>query len=394
MKNIITEIEKRININSFKKNIILIGERPSDARDNGYWFFKYIRETYPSINIYYIITKESPDYEKVSFLGNIVIYDSIEHENLFIVSSVLISTHTRGMIEPSFFDKTKAMKQYSKYYDKKYIFLQHGISISNLTQNFNKNNTNNANFSKLICGALPEYRHFESNLGYDKNIVVYTGFPRFDSILKNKNKWGIKRKILFMPTWRANICSPSYKKKKIYNDYRFLKSNYYATLLSFLNNEQLQITLEKNDMELHFIPHPEVKQYLHYITTHNKNVKIINPETINIQEELIEAKLLITDYSSVFFDFIFMKKPVIFYQFDKEDFFSKHYKKGYFDFSKHYFGEVVKDEKSLISEIRRNFYINFDFSLNAELTHRQFFLKYDTNNCKRIYNQLLDVLKN
>jgi len=391
-KVLIEEKKRYKKINSKIKNIILIGERPIDARDNGYWLFRYIRENHPNVNIFYVIKKESKDFEKVNSLGNIVIYDSQKHLELFFASKILISTHTRGTIEPSFFDKHNAIKEYPQYYNKKYVFLQHGISISNLLTVFNKKNSINANFAKLICGALPEFRYFESNLGYKQSIVSYTGFARFDSILKQKEEWGCKNKILFMPTWRSNICSPSYKKEKIFNDYRFLKSNYYSTILNFLNSKKLNSILEKSNIELHFIPHPEVVSYLHYFTTKYKKIKIIEPSQIDIQQELIEAKLLITDYSSVFFDFAFMKKPVIFYQFDRDDFFSKHYKKGYFDFEKHYFGEVTTIEKDILSQIRKNIYTEFAFSNNAELTHREFFLKYDQNNCKRIYNEILDLI--
>ena len=39
--------------------------------------------------------------------------------------------------------------------------------------------------------------------------------------------------------------------------------------------------------------------------------------------------MLITDYSSVYFDIAYMRKPIIFYQFDEEEFRRKHYQRGY-----------------------------------------------------------------
>lgn len=43
------------------KSIWLISERGTDARDNGYHFFRYLREKHPEIECYYVITKDSPD---------------------------------------------------------------------------------------------------------------------------------------------------------------------------------------------------------------------------------------------------------------------------------------------------------------------------------------------
>jgi glycosyltransferase involved in cell wall biosynthesis/CDP-glycerol glycerophosphotransferase (TagB/SpsB family) len=375
-----------------REDIILIGERPFQARDNGYWLFRYIRENYPNINIYYVITKESADFYKIEKLNNFVIYDSNLHYELFFNAKMLISTHTRGTIEPSRFNKFDVKKQYRDYYKKRYIFIQHGINVGGFINAFDKSNSINANFSKIVTGALPEYRYLASNLSYKNDVVVYTGLARFDNIINSRNRWGVKNRILFMPTWRANICSPTYKKEKIYNDSKFLSSNYYSEILSFLNDNRLDKTLQSSNLELHFIPHPEVEQYIDYFTSFSKNIKIRKLDSLNIQEELIEAKLLITDYSSVFFDFAFMKKPIIFYQFDKEEFFSKHYQKGYFDFEKHNFGEICSSKKELVSKIRKSINEGFAISKDIELTHLEFFLKYDNKNCYRIYKEIEKLL--
>ena len=47
----------------FKKDIWLISERANEAHDNGYWFFKFVRENYPQRNAYYsclLYTSPSP----------------------------------------------------------------------------------------------------------------------------------------------------------------------------------------------------------------------------------------------------------------------------------------------------------------------------------------------
>ena len=43
----------------------IISERPNQARDNGYCFFKFMKENHPDVPIYYLIDKKAPDYNKV-----------------------------------------------------------------------------------------------------------------------------------------------------------------------------------------------------------------------------------------------------------------------------------------------------------------------------------------
>ena len=56
---------------------------------------------------------------------------------------------------------------------------------------------------------------------------------------------------------------------------------------------------------------------------------------------------LITDYSSVFFDFSYLKKPVIYYRGEDE----YHYEQGYFDFETMGFGDIITSEEVLIDKI-------------------------------------------
>ena len=56
---------------------------------------------------------------------------------------------------------------------------------------------------------------------------------------------------------------------------------------------------------------------------------------------------MITDYSSVAFDFAYMRKPIIYYQFDKE-MFEAEYGGSYFDHERDGFGPVVSKKEECI----------------------------------------------
>ena len=62
----------------------------------------------------------------------------------------------------------------------------------------------------------------------------------------------------------------------------------------------------------------------------------------NYEELLAKASLFITDYSSKFFDIAYIKKPIIYAQFDIEGYKKVHYK-AYFDYKNDGFGPVCFD---------------------------------------------------
>ena len=61
------------------RHLWLVMERGFDARDNAYWFFRYLRERQPQINARYVIDMDSPDLEKVAQLGPVVAWRSLRH---------------------------------------------------------------------------------------------------------------------------------------------------------------------------------------------------------------------------------------------------------------------------------------------------------------------------
>ena len=70
----------------------------------------------------------------------------------------------------------------------------------------------------------------------------------------------------------------------------------------------------------------------------------------DVNELLVITDVLITDYSSVIFDYFFMNKPIIYFVYDLEK-----YKAGrglYYDFDKYVYGDVVLDRRLLAQSIK------------------------------------------
>lgn len=103
--------------------------------------------------------------------------------------------------------------------------------------------------------------------------------------------------------------------------------------------------------------------------------------------------MLITDYSSVAFDFAYMNKPLIYYHFDYRKYRKNQHPEGYFKYEKDGFGPVVKTKESLYKYIDE---IIDDFKNTKKYEERvkQFFDLRDKNNCKRIYEKIKELEQN
>lgn len=76
-------------------NAWLIAERGTDARDNGYVFYRYLKKVHPEISVKFVISDTSPDRDRLE-TGDIVRYGSFEHYLRYITAPMLLSTHYQG----------------------------------------------------------------------------------------------------------------------------------------------------------------------------------------------------------------------------------------------------------------------------------------------------------
>lgn len=354
------------------RKLWIISERGIDARDNGYYLFKYITEHHPEINIAYVISKTSPDRERVSKLGRLIDYGSFAHYISLIVSEVKISTNIMGYTPYiDFFvraDKLGIIKG-------KKIFLQHGIIKDNLTYLY----CSNVNIDLFVCSAKPEFDYINSLYGYPDGVVRMLGLCRYDDLYKIQKP---SKKILVMPTWRYNLQGCDRR--------AFMESRYFKVFNMLLNGKRLKEILKEYDYELLFYPHIEMQKFIDCFKG-SERVKIVSFKDSTVQNLLINSDVLITDFSSVFFDYGYMEKPMIFYQFDEEEFREQHYKEGYFSYRRDAFGKVVYDEKALLDELCA--ILENNARTDDEYLGRinDFFTLRDKNNCERNFCAIEEI---
>lgn len=355
----------------YRPVVWIITERPDQARDNGYCFFKYLKENYPEQPAYYIINRKSKDYKKVSRFGNTIQFDSWKHYFYYCMSPIHISAHVGGC-NPSDNPFARRVKKIIGFRD---VFLPHGVSYGVSEFCLEKY----AKIDLFICSGKPEYDNVLANYGYTKDQVAYTGFPRLDGWYNAKTN---PTRILLMPTWRLYLTQDP--------DTIFENTEYYKAYQNLLDNNELCDFLVNNELKLVFYLHHNMQKYAVSYHTSCPNIEVVyDDEMYDIQELLKESALLITDYSSVHFDFAYMGKPVLYYQFDKEEFWKRQYEQSGFDAEKDGFGPVAYDMKQLLYNLKKAY--NEGFRLQGEYEQRmnQFYQLRDDKNCERVYREIM-----
>ena len=354
-----------------KKKNWLICERGYDAQDNGYVFFKYLIENHSDLTPIYLIKKNSPEYDKVSKIGNIAEFGSFKHFLLAVGCPIKISSHLFGYAP---------WTQLSTYFRRNktkdlHVFLQHGV-IKNLHEGLFGDVCRSLNL--FVCGAKPEYEFINNEFHYKNDVPQYTGLARYDLLVD----FITKKQIIIMPTWRASLSEV--------NDDMFADSEFFKNWSSLIKNDSLVQLCRAHNLAIKFYLHYSFQKYSH-IFKGNDVVQIINFGEEVVQDLLKESKLLVTDFSSVYFDFGYMRKPVVYFQFDESTFNDEHYTKGYFDYRRDGFGDVCLKTDDVVDSIIK--IVNNNFGVEKKYLDRMNsnFIYRDDKNCERIYNRICEL---
>lgn len=359
-------------------NIWIISENGNDAKDNGFAFFEYMAKNHPEIKTFYIIEKQSSDYNKLNNYKNIILHNSIKD----ILYTMACKNYVSSQLGSSFPYSNIFFNLYLlKLFGFKYVFLQHGITLEKVTCFFKKE----SGIDLFCCAANPEYDYVKDNFGFKDYELAKVGFCRYDNLISKKEE---KKSILLMLTWRKELV-PFNNKVTNMEKSRFLNSNYYLNIQNILNDEKLISKLEKNNIILYFCLHDNLYMYKELFTTKSKNIIIVDKNSHKKVNSLIrECNYLITDISSVAFDFAYQNKRIQYFHFDYDEMQKSHWGKGYFDFKKDGFGIITYNCKDCIEEIIKSINENFE---NPEKYNRKkidFFCFKDDKNCERTLNAI------
>lgn len=323
-----------------KKEIWLISDRINRGDDNGECFFRYLSDhPQKDVNAYFVVDKACPAYARMKQYGKVIPVFSWKHKMFHLLSDYVISSQANKPVINPF---GRFYSYYSDFmYDKKMVFLQHGVTKDDQSAWLNRYNRNLYGF---VVATHAEYNSiFEADYFYSEKNVWLTGFPRFDRLYRNEKKY-----ITIMPTWRKSLSAGTTSAGEWTIGDWFAESDYFRFYNGLLNSERLINAAQERGYTICFMPHPNITPALP-LFGHDERVIFWDADK-SYRDVFAESNLIVTDYSSVAFDFAYLRKPIVYCQFDRKEFFSgtHSYTEGYFDYQTDGFGEVVETLDSLV----------------------------------------------
>lgn len=358
------------------KKVWLVAELEDTCRDNGYHFFKYMRKERSSHPCYYAINKSSEDFHKIKDLGNIIQFGSIKYWLLYMSANKNIVTDKGADPCHLLFVVLHKLGSYDNI-----IYLQHGIMFNDIPMFYYKN----THFRLITSGSKAEYKLLRGEkYCYPENRVKYTGFARYDNLADFRVN---SRQILIMPTWRRWL---GREVNKFGEKVSFTDSTYYKKWSEILKDESLIKYIEKENLVIKFFPHHQMQKFIKNFKTPSKNIQILSEGINDVQELLKESAILITDYSSVVFDFAYMKKPILYYQFDINELLSKHFQNGKINYEDNDLGLISYTKDELLTNLKK-FHTKFILPTKYSKRVEDMFFYRDNKNCERIYNEIIKI---
>ncbi len=348
----------------------LVGEQPYKAQDTGLAFFKYLRAKHPEIDAYYVIDPDSPEIRNLEGLDHVVAYQSKEHVEVALKAERFIGSH-----HPDFLYPTR-LPQFQRAVRGVKVFLQHGVMGTKwMVPNYGRNSPG-FETDLFLVSSEREKEYIVSDFGYRPEHVAVTGLSRFDTLFAGDVP--VKpNQILIIPTWRDWLQDPGH----------FAESDYLHAWSAFLRDPRLSAVTEEYGAELVFCLHPNMQQYRSYFD--GVPARVISQGEVSVQHLLKQSALLVTDYSSVGFDFSFLDKPVIYYQFDRERFLGP--RGSHLDLDAELPGRIAFDRDRLLDLLEEALGAGCTVTPEYQRRARRFLTFKDQQNCRRIFDAVLSA---
>lgn len=368
-----------------RKPLWIISDRTSKAGDNGEALYRYLNENHPEICSYFVINGKCEDCKRLKKIGKVVATDSFKHKLLVLLSDYVISSHAEVEIYNPFVGYSNSYRDLLARV--RFIFLQHGVIIHNLGDWLNKYNKNLYGF---ITSSMPENASIlgpDSSYFYTEKEVWLTGLPRYDRLYRDE-----KKQVTIMPTWRRYTMSHIDRATGQW----VLKAGFEGSALfrfynALLNHERLIKAAQRCGYTIKFFPHPNLQVALP-LFERNEHVEFLDVST-QYRDVYAQSNLVVSDYSSAVYDFAYLRKPIIYTQFDANEFFGGDHvcQKGYFDYERDGFGEVEHDLEGAVDRIIG--YMENGCQMKQKYRERvdKFFAYSDHNNCQRVYNRIMEL---
>ena len=155
-----------------------------------------------------------------------------------------------------------------------------------------------------------------------------------------------------------------------------------------LDFERIQTLCEKWDFYFVIKKHFYHKEEKEAIEKYSRILDVSN-QVYDTQELLLETDILITDYSSIYIDFMLLNRPILFYAYDYEQYLQED-RQMYFIYDEVTPGPIVKDGGQLVDALEQSLSgKQFDAQKQKEILE----LFYCEQGRTPVSNTLLDLVQ-
>ena len=380
-KNIKRFIYRRLG--EFSRKEIWIYMDRYGVLDNAYYQFKHDIQIEDGVKRYYIqdslgdldslFTKEE--------IKHVIPYKSYQHKYLYLNCTKLITSFSERTVTIPF--DLEIFPIYQDLIRHEVIYLQHGILHAHLPQLYS---ADRASIDKIVVSSEFEINNFTNNYRYSKENLIPSGMPRLDYISKKTGK--PSNKILYVPSWRKNLVGDYKNNRREMKPDKFLKSSFYKETAAFLTSSELHDFLEDNNLVLQFKNHPNFSGYDKYYKELLLSERV---EIVDVLEEAEQYCLVITDYSSIIYDYVYLVRPIIYFIPDYDEFRSglTHTYRLMDDSFDEGFGRFTESSDDLITVLKDLAANNFIPEERYKNRMLNFFL-YKGGHCNKLYEFLSD----
>lgn len=215
--------------------------------------------------------------------------------------------------------------------------------------------------SNIFVTGIPRNDIF---FNYYNNITLPSNIQH--DVKKIKNLCQDKKIIVYAPTWRNSG-----------NAYNFSENE----------TKILSTFLKENNAVLFYAGHPYLKERN---VPKDDNIYDYNLLFNDIQSVLTFADCLITDYSSVWIDYLLKCKPILSFQFDKDNY--KDERGFLFDPETIFPGDIVFTFSDLLIALNKALVSDINTHANYLHAYKTFHYYNDGKNCKRIFDIIKKVI--
>ncbi|NTW71643.1 MAG: CDP-glycerol--glycerophosphate glycerophosphotransferase, partial [Eubacteriaceae bacterium] len=218
-----------------------------------------------------------------------------------------------------------------------------------------------SNYDKVLVSSNEVKKYYAEGFGISEESIISIGIPRtdlfFDTEKIEKIKTDLynrypeirgKKVILYAPTFRGDSRFDARNEAKL--DFNLMKES--------LGKEYILV------LKLH----PFVSKGFE-VSEELKGFVLDLSEREDINELMLLSDLMITDYSSVVFEYSLLEKPMLFFAYDLEKY--KIERDFYYDYNEFIPGPLVKDTREIIDAIHKN-----QFDLNKIRDFKNKFFDY------------------